>query len=335
VSDALALAPAALFDASGRLCDGRWRGPVAEVDLRLGAVERRLRQKEWHYLSFATDDRLVAVAVAQLGYAASLFAYVARSDGAMWQCEALAPLGSGLAFAAAPRRGATVWQRGDQRLRIDATASGWRCEIDLTLSGSAGSRRLRGTGEATADGGLSLIHTLAGDRPAYTHKEAGLGGRIELRLGDELLCGDAVATSDWTRSHALPTTRWRWASLAARLPDGRRFGLNLSTDVYDDASGHGRENAVFVDGAVHLLPGVRFAVPRRPAAEPWHVTALAQQGIDLTFVPAGARSQHVNLGLVESRFVQPFGRWRGAIGVDGARLDIDGLGVAEDHLARW
>lgn len=113
--------------------------------------------------------------------------------------------------------------------------------------------------------------------------------------------------------------------------------LNLSAQVYDDASGSSRENALFVNGRVHRRPGVDFELPPSPSSEPWHVRSRDGRTVDLCFPPAGARGQRLDLALVRSEFVQAFGTWEGHIGVGGVDpLHLRGaFGVAEDHRARW
>jgi hypothetical protein len=114
--------------------------------------------------------------------------------------------------------------------------------------------------------------------------------------------------------------------------DGRAIGLNLSADVYDDAAGDSVENALFVDGRVTRLPGVRFHVPERPRTDRWRITSREGDAIDLAFDPVGAREEHTHLGLVRADFVQPYGRFSGHV----QDHDVTGcFGVVETHRAVW
>jgi hypothetical protein len=54
--------------------------------------------------------------------------------------------------------------------------------------------------------------------------------------------------------------------------------------------------------------------------------------VDLTFQPEGHRAQKVDLKLISSRYVQPFGTFSGSL----QGIAVEGLpGVAEDHAALW
>ena len=110
------------------------------------------------------------------------------------------------------------------------------------------------------------------------------------------------------------------------------MGLNLSAQVYEDVHGHSVENALFVDGEVRRLSGVRFDVPSEPKSQTWRITSLEGGDIDLEFEPLGAREEHTNFGLVRTDFVQPYGRFAGQV----CGLDFTGLfGVVEVHLSVW
>lgn len=325
---ALDLPPPTLLDARGQPHLGRFRAPIADPAL----PGPRWRRKEWQYVSLRTSECFVAFAVVQLGYVANLFCYLVdlRQDPPrMLQTEALSPLGRGLTFAPSSVQGTTVWQRGSDRLEIRGDPHGWHVALDVGLQGE----RLVADLSLQAEEALALVHPLAPGRVAYTHKAAGLPAHGSVTWRGETLDARGLATVDWTRSQALRTTVWKWASLVQDLPDGRRLGLNVSAQVYDGPDGASRENAVWLDGRVIPLSIARFHLPRDPAREPWRIEG---PDLDLTFVPQGARRQNVELGVISSRFVQPFGRFHGRLTVAGQDLAVaDAFGVVEDHLARW
>jgi predicted secreted hydrolase len=266
----------------------------------------------------------------QLGYVANAFCYlVERATGHSWQMEKLAPLGLGLTIAPSSLQGTTLWQRGGDRLEVQALATGWQIAMDVRLQG----QHLTANLTLQAEEALALVHPLAPGRIAYTHKAAGMPAHGTLTWAGETLDVQGLATLDWTRSQALRTTRWKWCSLVHVLADGRRLGLNLSAEVYDGPDGVSQENAAWLDGSVHPLGIAQFQVPADPQREAWRITGPE---VDLTFRPMGARQQDVRLGLISSRFVQPFGLFTGSLTISGQRLTIAGaFGVVEDHLARW
>jgi len=326
------LPPKHLFDSEELPILGRFLAPVPQPDL----PAPRWRLKEWHYTSLSTDRFFLAFAVVQLGYLANVFCYFVdrRKPGGFWQTETIAPFGRGLQFALSSVRGTTLWRHGRDRLEVHGFTSGWQIDLDMGLDGE----RLIGTFTMAAEQALALVHPLAPlkdpRRIAYTHKAAGLRAHGHLTFaGENHTFDNVLATVDWTRSHALRTTQWKWACFVHFLPDGRRLGLNLSAQVYDGPDGVSRENAVWLDGQVHCLGAVQFTLPEKPIQQPWR---LQGPEVDLTFRPLGGRQQRLELGILSSRFVQPYGTFTGSLTVRGERLEItEAFGVVEDHLSRW
>jgi hypothetical protein len=293
---------------------GRFRAPVPVVNINGGGLAR-MRLKEWHYTAITTQDYFVAFAVVQLGYVANVFAYVVprARPSRVKQLELVVPLGRGLEFAPSSTHGTTRFARGVNEI--------------VTLEGA------RLSGHVVCEGGasLALVHALSNDRVAYTHK-----GNLYATSGHLAFDGTPIplsggfATLDWTRSQASRETRWNWASFAGRDTEGRPLGLNLSADVYDDARGESEENAAYLDGTVRGLAGVTFTVPRSPDRMPWRITSKHGDEVSLVFSPLGVRAQDLDVGIVKSRFVQPYGTFTGTL--LGRRVE-SAFGVVEDHLA--
>jgi len=326
-------APPSLVTPAG-FAYGRFREPIAEPRLP-PSLFGRFRTKEWHYHSIVTDDWFLGVALVGLGYAANAFLYFVerRAPDRRLEYEAISPLARALEFAPSSIRGRSQWQKGLDHVSIEYR-EGWRLELDVGLSEG----RLEGDLQISPDASLALSFELGRARPAYTHKAAALLARGELSLGARSFsCEGALATLDWTRSLARRHTHWKWASFAGRSRDGRRIGLNLSAEVYDDPPGVSHENAAFVDGETHALGGVTFQLPKDPAREPWRIRSSNGAEVDLEFQPLGARAQKLNLGLVKSDFVQPYGLFQGKLAPQGVEpADVSGaFGVVEDHDAVW
>ena len=78
---------------------GVYRTPFSTVDMS-AAGWKRFRLKEWHYVSFTTEEWYVAIGLVQLGYVAHLFCLCGRSRSQMkarpLEYGALSPLGAGL-----------------------------------------------------------------------------------------------------------------------------------------------------------------------------------------------------------------------------------------------
>lgn len=333
--DSISQSPAILPPAPARACEdgttlyGRYQGAIRTPDLEL-RLSKRIRLKEWHYTSLTTDRHFVSLAVAQLRYAGHVFAYFVDRERPeqMQRFDAVLPLGLGVRFAPSSVEGATRFRRGRTRIELEYD-DGWSARLFVPL----GEAILRGRIHFQADETLALLHQLPGDRPAYTHKGAGLRATGLLHLGGQRINADGgLVVLDWTRTLATRRTRWKWASFAWRRDDGATFGLNLSSDVYDDASGASRENVLWINGRMHLLGGVRFDLPRNPGCEDWTIRSVHGDEVDLRFEPQGAHHQELDFGLVRDDFVQPYGIFRGRV----AGKSIDGaFGVVEDHDAIW
>jgi hypothetical protein len=164
----------------------------------------------------------------------------------------------------------------------------------------------------------------------------------------DLAANGGAGAIDWTDSVARRVTQWNWASVASSRAVVQKFkvakrsavvGLNLSSRVYDvrpahDANVGSFENVLFVDGRpIPLNRRVFFNVSEQDE-NLWKVTG---DGLDLTFVAKGRRSDDRNLGLVVSQFVQPFGVFNGWVQVDAFTTVYfeDAFGVVEDHYAVW
>lgn len=315
---------------------GRFSGPIADPNIRVPGRFGKLRLKEWHYLSATSERWFVAFALVQLGYVANAFAYVIdREDPAnKREFEALSPGGKALSFAKSSTDGVTLWDAKGACVRVMGQGGVWRAELDLPL----GKERLTGELELRSEGeSLGLLFDLGERRAAYTHKAAGLPASGSLRLGaQEIDLTGALGASDWTRSAARRTTKWKWAAFSGHAGDGRRVGLNLSAEVYD-AAGVSQENVLFVDGKLHTLGAVRFEVPGDPPCEPWRLRSVGGDSLALDFEPRGAREQHLNLALIRSDFIQPYGAFAGTIqpaGIEPVEVDCT-FGVVEDHLSVW
>ena len=96
------------------------------------------------------------------------------------------------------------------------------------------------------------------------------------------------------------------------------------------------ENALWIDGGPCSVGPVRFDFEPSAPLAPWRVRS-ADGSLDLTFQPEGYRAQSLDLKLVISKYLQPFGVFSGQVTtVSGERLVLDFLpGVTEDHTARW
>ncbi len=284
----------------------------------LGRTIRRMRLKKWHYFSVTHPDLYLCAAIADVGYMGNTFCYlVDRRSGRKFETESLRPLGWGMRVGHTSRSETLA-----PGMRITFSEDHWVCELDLSLQG----KPLKAGLSFQAGPPLCLLYPLHDNRGAYTHKEIGepCSGWVDWD-NQAFAMDEAFGALDYTHSYADRRTDWKWLFLTGHLVDGRRFGLNLSELLYGDA-----ENCLWLDGGTHALGEVHFESPNDG---PWRI---AGEQVDLEFQPFGKRQQDVNLFLVSSAFIQPYGEATGILKCQGETLKVaSAFGVAEDHQAVW
>jgi hypothetical protein len=99
-------------------------------------------------------------------------------------------------------------------------------------------------------------------------------------------------------------------------------------NVVDGFNG-GRENAVWIGTERRQLGPASFSFDRDRPIDTWRVTAGGRLDVELT--PEAVRAENLNLGVVVSKYAQPFGIWRGSV----AGREVELVGVAETHRTKW
>ena len=131
---------------------------------------------------------------------------------------------------------------------------------------------------------------------------------------------------DYTHGYLARETAWRWAFANGRV-NGRPVAFNFSEGF---VQGEG-ESAVWTDGEPRPAGKISFTFDGTAPASPWHIRSEDGR-VDLVFHPEGYRAQTIDLMVISSRYVQPFGTFSGRL----HDVEVHSLpGVAEDHTARW
>jgi hypothetical protein len=316
-------APTHLFS-SGAPREGLFAGSLADPAFHeaagpyeLGALERRLVEKKWQYLLVAHDEIMLALAILDAGYLStgicSVFDRGSRrlliDDGPVLP-PLFANVGDrpGDASLRGPRIDARIEKNGD---RHQVRASWAHCRIDLTLDGAGAPL------PATA---VALVVGPAG-RFDYTQKSALLAATGTLSIGNvQFDLQRAPAGLDYSHGYFARDTGWRWAFGA-----GPGLAFNLSDGFLQGAG----ENVVWLDGEPRPAGKVTFEFDPKAPLAPWRIRGEA---VDLAFAPEGLREKSVDLKLISSRYVQPFGTFAGRI----LGAEVEGVaGVTEEHTARW
>ncbi len=170
---------------------------------------------------------------------------------------------------------------------------------------------------------LPPICAQVGEDPADGMSARLLGPAIRARMQR----AEGRVSIQATCAHAdvdLMLDRWAFAT-------GRAGSHLVAFNFSDGFLGSEGENVVWIDGEPQPAGPVTFSFDARAPLLDWRVRS-ADGRVDLTFHPEGYRAQTIDLKLIRSAYLQPFGVWSGS--VNG--VAIEGLaGVAEDHQARW
>lgn len=335
LSDPLPTAPAGAVDAAGAPRFGTYQGTMAHVawdglrgPFARPAWWRALHQKRWQYVGIAHPDAFFGVAIADVGWSATAFAYAFdRHDRAIvGSLSAWGLPGVTAAVGGSPGDGALsrfdAWGAhirfdrppGSAVYHLQVRHGDWRLEAELRPDG--------------APPGLCAVLPIAGGVANATHKSGPLSVRGQARAGGRRYdLASATASLDHTVGLLARDTAWQWAS--AHQPG---LGFNLQAGFNGDG-----ENALWLDGTLVRLGAAVFAFDAADPLAPWHVRTVDGL-LDLTFRPEGARHEATDLGIAASHYVQPIGTFSGIVrrsADEPGRSVTDLLGVTEHHVARW
>jgi len=310
----------------GTPAHGRYAGRIARIDWsgltrRRSWLWRRLHHKRWHYVGLGDERLFIGVAIVDLGWTCTAFAYLfdreRRELLADWAQDGLPGLQAGVSDA--PLAGAHAWFRGPgarlelaheagDGLRLSVRTRALRIEAQLGLQGMAPP--------------LLAIGPIEGGIAHATQKTTALPvlGRAEAD-GRAFDLDGAWAAVDASNGLLARDTAWRWAS--AHRPD---VGFNLQDGYFGD-----QENVLWLDGRPTPLGAARFEFDAARPLRPWRVSTDDGR-LDLVFTPEGLRAADRNLGFAASHYVQPVGSFSGRV----LTRQVGGLpGVTEDHRSLW
>lgn len=324
--------PPALLDGDGVPRFGRYAGLVDQFNWAAlaapharGAIWRRFHHKRWHYVALSTPALFCGVAIVDLGWTSTAFAYAFdRHKGkvvAAFSQNGVPGMGAKVAPHAA----------GSSRFRFLSNS------IVIEAASQQRHRLLLDCGHFAIDAefGPPVSPALLAFGPVgeggCVHATQKSGG---LPLWGTVRCGamgysldDGVASFDYSNGLLARETEWRWAS--AHSLD---LGFNLQAGYFG-----GQENALWLDGQLFALGRAHFDFnPDNPLA-PWHVWT-DDDLLDLHFRAEGARREDKNLWLASSRYIQPIGTFSGWVrsSVNAPKRIVAQLaGVTENHRSRW
>ena len=290
-----------------------------------GPLERRLIEKKWQYAFLSTPEMMLAIAVIDVGYLSSgICAVFDRGSRRLLVDEnpVLPPICAQVAEEPADGMSARLFgphirarlQQVAGRVSIQATWA--HADVDLLLDATRAPPPITAIAPVGPPG-----------RFDFTHKTVLLPAEGEVRAGNvRFAVQGQFAGLDYTHGYLARETAWRWAFACGRV-GAHLVGFNFS-DGFLQGEG---ENVVWMDGEPHATGPVHFSFEPREPLGAWHLRS-ADGRVDLAFQPEGYRAQTVDLKLILSRYLQPFGTFSGSIDA----VAIEALpGITEDHTARW
>ncbi len=321
----LPAAPQHVVDGAGQPAFGRFAGQTASFDwaalaapYRRSAWWRHFHHKRWHYIALACDEIFCAVAIVDLGWTSTAFAYAfdrrARKLVAAFSQDGIPGISAQLADHAG---GASRFRWLSQRIALGPQSLALRCggfEIDAQFD-AAGPLLLA---VGAVDGGS--VHA--------TQKSPGMALRGAVRIGARCFSLDGgVASIDYSNGLLARDTDWRWA-----CAHSLELGFNLQAGYFG-----ANENVLWLNGKIIPLAAARFDFDARDPLAPWHI-ATADGLLELDFTPEGARSENKNLLVAASSYIQPIGTFRGVARANSGAPAVvikQLVGVTEDHRSRW
>ena len=327
----LPAAPPHLPGPDGEPLFGRYAGQTGAIDwsrlaapFARGPLWRRLHHKRWHYVALCTERVFCAVAIVDLGWAGTAFAYAFdRDDGDMLANFSQDGLPGRAARLADHAGGSSRFEAGNTRIALDSDGAGrhelsLRCdflEIDAAF-GPGASPLLLASGP------------VARGSAHATQKSSGMPLTGEVRTWrEEYDLAGGVASFDYSNGLLARQTAWRWAS-AHTL----EMGFNLQAGYFG-----GHENALWLDGEVHALAPAHFLYDSSDPLSQWHIFT-EDDLLELHFTPEGARRDNKKTLLAASRYLQPVGTFSGWVRSapdQPKRIVTRMMGVTEDHASRW
>ncbi len=330
-------APATLIDHHGKLQLGLFDASIADLNVtafRLHSVMdksvSRLAQhfayKQFQFVCISGPDWLLAVAIADVRYVCSGFAYLYQQGKPTREFARLAPLGFGCLLSDSPQHGEASMGKGSTQWQINCAPTGWTLRVQA--GGLVADLRL----DFDQQQPLALAAPTGYNGWTYTEKNNALRVSGSLQLdGQALDVHSARGGIDFSAGFMRRETSWRWSSINS-LQQGKAFGLNLAAGVNETGL---TENALWYDGQIQHLSPARFEFDRGQNT-PWRVTTLCGE-VDLTFQADFCRQEKLQLGILASNFRQYVGHYNGTVRLrDGQVLQLQNcLGLAEDHYAKW
>jgi hypothetical protein len=340
---------------------GRYCGRIANVNIQAQNLPfpfwgplKSLRHKKWQFHTVETDTIFLTMAILHAGYATkAVFLAYDKVERVAFGLDETAPLNFGLVSfgsSSIDSKTSTIFSFGNNRLEFsyqDNTA--WKVSGQLKLKDLGGTGKIRrvtveiNISDAVASmDQLAVVYPFTEMSPAYTHKAMCLPTSGSIQIGDKFHSLEGSQGSiDWSSVYAPYLTRWRWLFVSGITSNGKKFGINLSSqDQYDE-----HENSIWIDGQMSRGGAVAFTLPAEDLLEDpedktkWEISSVSPSpsaGINLSFTPVFKKFVPMSTGIVDSRYMQVLGHVNGTIKIGENTFEIkDTFGIAERQICMW
>lgn len=288
------------------------------------------RIKRWQYLGVCNDKIIFGAAIVNLGYMTNMFCYLFdRKAGKIEQLETITPSGKAGLFEGSFQNGTATFNNRKTSLSFKNLPDRVLAKISVSgkLDAELSFLKLKEPLCCTSRAGLKGFN--------YTHKESGIpvSGNITFR-GDrfEIIENESSGVVDYTFGYLARHTFWNWASGGGFDISGNRVGFNLVQGVNETGF---TENVFWINGKMIKTDIVDFQYSDLNLLDKWNI--ISNDGkINLTFYPEGERAADINIGIIASKFHQPFGRFEGVLSNGGEKWELkNAVGFTEEHYAKW
>ncbi|MCZ2356971.1 MAG: DUF2804 domain-containing protein [Bacteroidia bacterium] len=301
---------------------GLFRGLIPNVSTQQWDSRWRVRyfkRKSWIFMGVQTAEYLLGFAIADAGYIGTAFTYCYDvQNNQYWEEKITRPWAFGAKF--------------DPNLKTSWKLANWNIEH------SQGGLRFQFLGKKIQlsivvpelGTGVSIIAPAFPNPFHFTWKNMLLPAFVELQtpLGKHTFEGNYAAI-DFSKGYPPPRTFWNWASCTGTTQFQQKIAINLVSDF-----NNGLENVIWFGDNLYSTGQAIFHYRKPLQKSKWHIHSL-DNCVSLDFQPLEARSESINLGLIKSQFMQPFGRFSGNIQFPNSHEFFSGFGVTEEHLAIW
>jgi len=288
------------------------------------------RIKRWEYLGVCNNEIIFGAAIVNLGYMSNMFTYIFdRKAGKIKQLEAITPSGKAGLFEGSFQNGSASFKNRNASLNFTNKPDRVLAKISVSGKLHAELNFLKLTEPLCCTSRVGL------DGFNYTHKEAGIPVSGHIIFGGnkcDIIEKESSGVFDYTLGYLARHTFWNWASGGGFDVTGNRIGFNLVQGVNETGF---TENVFWVNGKMIKTDVIDFQYSDLDLLKEWKMVSNDGK-INLVFYPEGERAANINIGIIASKFHQPFGRFEGILSNGQEMWELkNAAGFTEEHYAKW